>query len=51
MPTTCFLSKGALNLVRDKLGKQTHEVHFPVIILLIVSHVPYQIKLINYAVI
>lgn len=35
------LSKEALNLVRDKLEKQTHRVHFSMIILLIISHVPY----------
>lgn len=51
MPSTPSFSKGTLNLVKDKLETQTHKAHFSMIILLIISHVPYRIKLINCAVI
>lgn len=51
MPSSPSLSKGALKLVKDKLEKQTREAHLSMIILLIISHVPYRIKLINYDVI
>lgn len=51
MPSPNPLSKGPLNLVRDKLQKQSHKACFSMISLLVISHVSYQIKLINYAVI